>query len=310
MSKLPLSAFDDLALNEIKHIVDVMRDADVDENEDEIGDTNTIKRAPASVAVPEKSKKKDQQTIDTNNNTLKRHHTCESIDGTLKSKSEKKTSSSSTNGIPSVPRVHMGAGFMKIFNQCPLEIHASYCWINNETRDQLVLIAAEEGVYSLNLNELHDATLELLYPRRTTWLFVKDNILWSISGKSNTLYRHDLHLLLHNKSTARLSLQLNKIQFPQKFEKLMPKKLVTSVKINNTRGCVRCCVGRNQFNGFIYLAGMLTNEVFLMQYYDPLRKFMHLKTVPISIPAEPSIFEMIFSPENQYAIVCVGVSKR
>jgi hypothetical protein len=49
------------------------------------------------------------------------------------------------------------------------------------------------------------------------------------------------------------------------------------VKINNTRGCIRCCVGRNQFNGFIYLAGMLTNEVFLMQYYDPLRKFMHLK---------------------------------
>jgi hypothetical protein len=28
--------------------------------------------------------------------------------------------------------------------------------------DQFVLIAAEEGVYSLNLNELHDATLELV----------------------------------------------------------------------------------------------------------------------------------------------------
>jgi len=51
---------------------------------------------------------------------------------------------------------------MKIFNECPLEIHASSCWINNETRDQVVLIAAEEGVYSLNLNELHDATLELV----------------------------------------------------------------------------------------------------------------------------------------------------
>lgn len=36
---------------------------------------------------------------------------------------------------------------------------------------------------------------------------------------------------------------------------------------------------------------------------------MHLKTVAISIPVEPSIFEMIFSPENQYAIVCVGVSQ-
>ncbi|CAF1132541.1 unnamed protein product [Adineta steineri] len=311
MSKLPLSAFDDLALNEIKHIVDVMRDADVEENEDETNETNTIKRSPLPISLPTKSnktKKKEQQqqtiheNIDTNNNTLK----SKTDDNTLKFKQDKTTLS---NGIPSVPRVHMGAGFMKIFNECPLEIHASYCWINNETRDQVVLIAAEEGVYSLNLNELHDATLELLYPRRTTWLFVKDNILWSISGKSNTLYRHDLHLLFHNKSTARLSLQLNKIQFPQKFEKLMPKKLVTSVKINNTRGCSRCCVGRNQFNGFIYLAGMLTNEVFLMQYYDPLRKFMHLKTVAISIPAEPPIFEMIFSPENQYAIVCIGVSK-
>ena len=157
MSKLPLSAFDDLALNEIKHIVDVMRNADVDENEDEANDTNTIKRSPLPTK-PVKNKKKESngsEHIDTNNNTLK----SKSDDGTLKSKQDKSTLS---NGIPSVPRVHMGAGFMKIFNECPLEIHASSCWINNETRDQLVLIAAEEGVYSLNLNELHDATLELV----------------------------------------------------------------------------------------------------------------------------------------------------
>jgi len=148
-AKLPLNAFDDLALNEIKHIIDVMRDADDDENEES---TNTIKRAP----VQTKSKKKSTENLDTNNNTLK----YKTDDGTLKSKTEKNPNLS--NGIPSVPKVHMGAGFMKIFNQCPLEIHASYCWINNETRDQLVLIAAEEGVYSLNLNELHDATLELV----------------------------------------------------------------------------------------------------------------------------------------------------
>ena len=126
-----------------------MRDADDDENEES---TNTIKRAP----VQTKSKKKSTENLDTNNNTLK----YKTDDGTLKSKTEKNPNLS--NGIPSVPKVHMGAGFMKIFNQCPLEIHASYCWINNETRDQLVLIAAEEGVYSLNLNELHDATLELV----------------------------------------------------------------------------------------------------------------------------------------------------
>ncbi|CAF4564277.1 unnamed protein product [Rotaria sp. Silwood2] len=114
---------------------------------------------------------------------------------------------------------------------------------------------------------------------------------------------------MQNKSTTRLSLPLNKFPISGKFEKLMPKKSATSIKINNTRGCIRCCVGRNQYNGFIYLAGMLINEIFLMQYYDPLRKFMNLKTVSISIPVEPKIFQMIFSPENQYAYVCVGVSK-
>ena len=48
MSKLPLSAFENLALNEIQHIVDVMRDADVEENEDELNNDSTIKRTPKS----------------------------------------------------------------------------------------------------------------------------------------------------------------------------------------------------------------------------------------------------------------------
>ncbi|CAF1940488.1 unnamed protein product [Rotaria magnacalcarata] len=314
MKTLPLSAFENLALNEIQHIVDVMREADIEEN-DESPNNGTIKRAPES-----KSNDNEQQeipfdsSIDTNNNTLERNHLYESIPenpndnySTLKIKQDR--SISPCHGIPSVPRVHMGAGFMKIFNQCPLEIYASYCWVNSETKDEFVFIAAEEGIYSLNLNELHDATLELLYPRRTTWLFVNDNILWSISGKSNSLYRHDLPLLIQTKSTSRLSLPLNKFQIHGKFEKLIPKKSAASVKINNTRGCIRCCVGRNQYTGFIFLAGMLPHEIFLMQYYDPLRKFMILKTVSISIPFEPKVFQMIFSPENQYAYICIGVSK-
>jgi hypothetical protein len=138
MVKLPLKAFQNLALNEIQHIVDVMREADVEENED-LNNDSTIKRAPKSKS--QKSKKKEQQQqatyendIDTNNNTLKRTTDDENLtqnnsddNSTLQCKSDR-------SGIPSVPRVHMGAGFMKIFNQCPLEIHASYCWVNNETK--------------------------------------------------------------------------------------------------------------------------------------------------------------------------------
>ncbi|CAF2776461.1 unnamed protein product [Rotaria sp. Silwood2] len=136
MKTLPLSAFENLALNEIQHIVDVMREADVEEHEDSIKD-NTIKREP-------KSNKKEQQEaiyendIDTNNNTLKRNNDYENIspisNHTLQIKQDRSISS---NGIPSVPRVHMGAGFMKIFNQCPLEIHASYGWMNTETKGDL-----------------------------------------------------------------------------------------------------------------------------------------------------------------------------
>jgi hypothetical protein len=122
MAQLPLKAFRDLAIDEIRHIVDVMREADDEENE-ELNNDSTIKRAP-------KSKKEGQQTliddndIDTNNNTLKRMSNSENNE---------------SNGIPSVPRVHMGAGFMKIFNQCPLEIHASYCWMNNDTKGMNIL---------------------------------------------------------------------------------------------------------------------------------------------------------------------------
>ncbi|CAF3683642.1 unnamed protein product [Rotaria sordida] len=222
MKKLPLSAFEKLALNEIQHIVDVMREADVEDNEDSTT-INTIKRKPnIKLNKNEPLETIYENDIDTNNNTLKQNNDYETISQISNHTFQiKQDHSIISNGIPSVPGVHMGAGFMKIFNQCPLEIHASYCWTHSETKDQFVLIATEEGIYSLNLNELHDATLELLYPRRTTWLFVNDNILWSISGKSNSLYRHDLPLLMQNKSTARLSLQLNKFQIPGKFEKLM-----------------------------------------------------------------------------------------
>lgn len=42
-------------------------------------------------------------------------------------------------------------------------------------------------------------------------------------GKSNSLYRHDIPLLMQHKITKKSSLQANKIQIQHKFEKLMPR---------------------------------------------------------------------------------------
>lgn len=74
----------------------------------------------------------------------------------------------------------------QVFNGCPLHIHCTASWIHPDTRDQHILIGAEEGIYTLNLNELHEAAMEQLLPTRTTWMFVIKDILMTISGQASS----------------------------------------------------------------------------------------------------------------------------
>lgn len=64
-----------------------------------------------------------------------------------------------------------------------MRIHCTASWIHPDTRDQHLLIAAEEGIYNLNLNELHETAIDQLYPRRTIWMYVIKDVLMSLSGK-------------------------------------------------------------------------------------------------------------------------------
>ena len=97
---------------------------------------------------------------------------------------------------------------------------------------------------------------------------------FSISGKTPSLFRHDL-LGLHSKQTDRLTISMNAMhKIPSKF---VPKKFAMSAKVPNTKGTSKCCVGRNPYNGYKYLCGATPQGVFLMQWYDPLNKFMLLK---------------------------------
>nr|CAI5827793.1 unnamed protein product [Callosobruchus analis] len=208
-----------------------------------------------------------------------------------------------SNGLPPTPKVHMGACFSKVFNGCPLRIHCTASWINPETRDQHILIGAEEGIYNLNLNELHETCIDQLYNRRTLWMYVIKDVLMTLSGKTLQLYRHDL-LALQNKQSHRFSLHMNRIP-----ERLVPRKFALTTRVPDTRGTLKCCVARNPYNGYKYLCGATTTGIYLMQWYDPLNKFMLLKHVECVLPNPLNVFEMIITPELEYPTVCVSIKQ-
>lgn len=102
---------------------------------------------------------------------------------------------------------------VQVFNGCPLRIHCTASWIHPETRDQHILIGAEEGIYDLNLNELHETAMDQLYPRRTIWLYVIKDVLMSLSGRaeSSLMSLHNwsdfapitMYIKSHNDSTIK-----------------------------------------------------------------------------------------------------------
>ena len=76
--------------------------------------------------------------------------------------------------------------FLQVFNGCPLKIHCTASWIHPVTHNQHILVGAEEGIYTLNLNEIHENAMDLLYPRRTVWMFVIKDVLMTLSGTTPT----------------------------------------------------------------------------------------------------------------------------
>ncbi|XP_052353101.1 mitogen-activated protein kinase kinase kinase kinase 2-like isoform X2 [Oncorhynchus keta] len=224
---------------------------------------------------------------------------------TLRRKTE--DSRADCHGLPPTPQVHMGACFSKVFNGCPLKIHCAVTWILPKTRDQYLILGAEEGVYTLNLNELHEDTLEKLLPQRCAWLYVMNNVLMSVSGKSSQLYSHSLMSLFEQRGhkqqkQSHLSLSTNRLT-----ERINPRKYAVTVKIPDTKSCRRCSVARNPYTDSTFLCGAVPSGLVLLLWYDPMQKFMQLKHIDIRLPDQLPIFELLVLVTDEFPQLCVGV---
>uniref|UniRef100_A0A8C7FV73 non-specific serine/threonine protein kinase n=1 Tax=Oncorhynchus kisutch TaxID=8019 RepID=A0A8C7FV73_ONCKI len=158
----------------------------------------------------------------------------------------------------------MGACFSKVFDGCPLKINCATSWIHPDTKDQYLIFGTEDGIYTLNLNELHEATMEQVGTHR------EYGAIWY---------------------------------------KILPRRFALTTKIPDTKGCHKCCIVRNPYTGHKYLCGALQSGIVLLQWYEPMQRFMLIKHFDFPLPSPLKVFEMLVVPEQEYPMVCIAVSQ-
>ncbi|CAD5224668.1 unnamed protein product [Bursaphelenchus okinawaensis] len=213
-------------------------------------------------------------------------------------------------GLVPTPQVSMGACFFNIFHDCTLNVNCVASWIHPANHRQYLLIGAEEGIFTLNLTELHENTLNQIHDRRCVWMHVIDDVLTAQQGKTSYLYRHDvLQLLSQQLIVQKASKKVTKLP-----EKLKPRLFQATIRLPETKDVYQCNVEKSVINGNTYMCCAVPNKIQLFQWFEPRSSFIFLKAVEVSNLPRPNIrpFHLVFGAgalSADYPQVCIGVFK-
>ncbi|XP_034394077.1 mitogen-activated protein kinase kinase kinase kinase 3-like isoform X4 [Cyclopterus lumpus] len=134
-----------------------------------------------------------------------------------------------------------------------------------------------------------------------------NNALISISGKASQLYCHSLAgLFEQTRQKQRMTVSISTRHLP---DRILPRKFSISNKIPDTKGCLKCCVVRNPYTGHKYLCGAFQSGVVLLEWVEPMQKFMLVKNVDFQPLCPLEVLELLVVPEQPYPLICVGLSK-
>uniref|UniRef100_A0A1I8ITR5 CNH domain-containing protein n=1 Tax=Macrostomum lignano TaxID=282301 RepID=A0A1I8ITR5_9PLAT len=167
----------------------------------------------------------------------------------------------------------------------PLKINAVAKWTNPAGCD-LVFVGANEGLYYMSLDQLHD-------PPWCCWCAS------AASGCSCTAASwHDLAQLFPADAKSKL-----KGRVAMRLANNPP-----SAKIPRTKGCMRVSAAKHPETAERWLACALPQSVLLLQWDNARRTFLEFKSLPCPDLPQPLLtFELLIRSGFKLPFVCVGV---